>query len=106
MPSLQHVYVPGAVLFPPGVLRGGLKTKVAEAFAYGCAVIGNAITFEGLDLSNYTLLLEADADLIEIVKAPARFLDKMRQSAAEGQEYIKAHLSRKQFQENWKKALG
>ena len=38
------------VLFSPGLLRGGLKTKVLEAFAFGCVVIGNEVTFEGLHL--------------------------------------------------------
>jgi hypothetical protein len=106
VPGLEEVYVSGAVLFAPGVLRGGLKTKVAEAFAYGCAVIGNSITFEGLELNDYPLLVGADADLAEIVKTPSVYLDKMRRAAEVGQEYVKVHFSRKRFVQNWTEALG
>lgn len=48
--GLDEVYTPGTVLLAPSFVRGGVKTKVAEAFAHGCPVVGNASTFEGIGL--------------------------------------------------------
>lgn len=48
--GLEKVYTPGTVLLAPSFVRGGVKTKVAEAFAHGCPVVGNASTFEGICL--------------------------------------------------------
>jgi hypothetical protein len=105
-PSLDDVYVEGAVLFAPGVLRGGIKTKVAEAFANGCAVIGNDITFEGFHLDNYPLLVNAEEDLNNLIAAPASYLDMLRSAAVMGQDYVRSFLSREQFRKNWNDVLG
>jgi Glycosyl transferases group 1 len=104
--SLRDVYVEGAVMLAPGVLRGGLKTKVAEAFSYGCAVVGNAITFEGLHLDNYPLIADSDDEIADLVMDPSAYLPAMVMAAKEGQEYLKTHVSRKQFEQNWKAILG
>ena len=105
-PSLEKVYVEGAVLFTPGLLRGGIKTKVLEAFAYGCAVIGNNITFEGLCFDDYPLTIDSEEEMIDLIISPHSYLDRMRQAAAAGQAYVKTFFSRKQFEENWNEALG
>jgi hypothetical protein len=104
-PSLADVYVEGAVLLAPGVLSGGIKTKVAEAFANGCAVIGNEISFEGFRLDNYPLLINEDAELEKLIAAPASHLDSMRTAAVVGQDYVKAFLSREQFKRSWRQVL-
>ena len=106
VPSLADVYIEGAVLLAPGVLRGGIKTKVSEAFANGCAVIGNDITFEGFRLDNYPLLASSGEELNNIITAPVSYLDAMRRAAVLGQEYVKTFLSRDEFRRNWKQALG
>jgi len=93
-------------MFAPGFLRGGIKTKVAESFAFGCAVIGNGITFEGLHLDDYSLLVDTDEKLIDMVKSPSSYLDEMKQAAAIGQNYVKEYLNRKRFEENWNRVLG
>ena len=105
-PSLEDVYVEGAVLFAPGALRGGIKTKVAEAFGFGCAVVGNNITFEGLSIEGYPLLFDTNMELINVIKSPSFYLGKMRQAAVAGQDYVKSNLSRNRFNENWNRALG
>jgi hypothetical protein len=105
VPSLADVYVEGAVLLAPGVLPGGIKTKVAEAFANGCAVIGNEISFEGFRLDNYPLLISDDAELEKLIAAPASHLDSMRTAAVVGQDYVKASLSLEQFKRSWHDVL-
>jgi hypothetical protein len=104
-PSLRQVYIEGAVLFAPGVLRGGLKTKVAEAFAYGCAVVGNEITLEGLHLTDYPLLLNSDEEIAEIVQTPTLHLRRMYEAACSGQGYVRSFVSRKQFEKKWEEIL-
>jgi Glycosyl transferases group 1 len=106
VPSLADVYVEGAVLFAPGVLRGGIKTKVAEAFANGCAVIGNDITLEGFRLDDYPLRLSTDEQLKSIITVPDSYLDAARTAAVVGQEYVRSSLSGDQFRKNWSTALG
>jgi glycosyltransferase involved in cell wall biosynthesis len=104
--SLEQVYLKGAVMFAPGVLRGGLKTKVAEAFAYGCAVVGNEITMEGLHLADYPLIITTDMELAEIIANPAAYLSKMSEAACLGQQYVQSFVSREKFEKNWEEVLG
>ena len=103
--DLVDVYCGDCVLVSPGVLRGGLKTKVLEAFAFGCAVLGNEITFEGLNLEGYPLQLEKAEEFEDIVMSPAAHLKEMSVAAALGQEYLRKSLGREQFQRNWCEAL-
>jgi glycosyltransferase involved in cell wall biosynthesis len=105
-PDLQDVYAKDVVLLAPGVLRGGLKTKVAEAFAHGCAVIGNEITFEGMHLPDYPLKVEREEELVDILKFPLSYLHRMSASAEAGQQYIRNFVNRQQFQESWADVLG
>jgi hypothetical protein len=104
--SLDEVYRGDVALLAPGVLRGGLKTKVAEAFARGCAVIGNEITFEGLELVDYPLLVDSEQDLVNILRSPAASRHAMRQAAVSGQDYIQSQFSQTAFEERWKAVLG
>jgi hypothetical protein len=103
--TLQRVYTEGSVLFSPGVLPGGLKTKVAEAFAHGCAVVGNEITLEGLHLADYPLLLATDEEMAEIIKTPRQYLQRMSEAAFLGQEYVRSFASRNMFERNWDEVL-
>jgi glycosyltransferase involved in cell wall biosynthesis len=104
-PNLQDVYANGVVLVAPGVLRGGLKTKVAEAFAHGCAVVGNEITFEGMHLPDYPLRVEREEELVDILKFPLSYLNRMSASAESGQQYIRNLVNRQQFQKSWADVL-
>jgi Glycosyl transferases group 1 len=103
--ALQQVYTEGSVLFSPGVLPGGLKTKVTEAFAHGCAVVGNEITLEGLHLVDYPLSLTTNEEMAEIVKTPTLYLCRMYEAACSGQKYVRSFVSRKQFEKNWGEVL-
>ncbi len=105
-PKLTDVYVEGAVLFAPGVLPGGIKTKVAEAFANGCAVVGNDISFEGFRFDNYPLLANDDEHLHAFITSPASYLDRMRMAAVQGQDYVRSSLNLDRFQRSWDDVLG
>lgn len=103
--DLVDVYSEDSALLSPGVLRGGLKTKVLEAFAFGCAVIGNNITFEGLHMEGYPLELERPEELEDFLRCPTSYLQAMTRAAAFGQEYLRKFVSREQFHRNWREAL-
>ena len=103
--NLSDVYSGDCALFSPGVLRGGLKTKVLEAFAFGCAVIGNPITFEGLHLEGYPLQLEKPEEIEGLLRNPASHLRQMSEAAVLGQNYLRRFVGREQFHTNWQEAL-
>ena len=103
--SLDDVYTDGSVLIAPGVLSGGLKTKVLEAFAYGCAVIGNSITFEGMDLPDYPLLVEDAENLSQIVKQPQEHTSRVQSAAELGQHAMISNFNRELFERRWMAAL-
>ena len=72
--DLRDVYTADSVLLTPAFAAGGVKTKVVEAFAYGCPVLGNHATFDGLPLpKSYPLRLPLRA-LDEVVAQPERHL--------------------------------
>jgi glycosyltransferase involved in cell wall biosynthesis len=103
--NLSDVYSGDCALFSPGVLRGGLKTKVLEAFAFGCAVIGNPITFEGLHLNGYPLQLDKPEEIEAVLRHPDSHLQEMSEAAVLGQNYLRAFVGRDQFQTNWREVL-
>ncbi len=69
--DISDVYAAGSILVTPSFLRGGIKTKVLEGFAHGVPVVGNSVTFEGLDLPDYPLCLDDRAALVAFLKAPS-----------------------------------
>lgn len=58
--SIDDIYDGRSILLSPTFLRGGIKTKVLEGFAYGAPVIGNAATFEAMDIGDYPLKIEGE----------------------------------------------
>ena len=103
--NLSDVYTDGTVLLAPGVLRGGLKTKVLEAFAFGCAVAGNEITFEGLGLEDYPQLLDNEAQLSDVILYPESHLDTFRRAAFTGSQLVARSFSKLSFEKAWKDIL-
>lgn len=104
-PDLAQVYIEGSVLLAPGALRGGIKTKVIEAFANGCAVVGDSITFEGLGLENYPLFLQNELDLKELILNPQAHLDMFCRAAFSGQQHVAETFCWDSFIRAWQSVL-
>lgn len=105
VPDLHAVYTTDTVLVSPAFVRGGIKTKVAEAFAHGCPVLGNAATFEGMDLPrNYPLRLPT-AGIETVVAAPERHRDLFVRAAAIGRTLAVREFSEERFRQRWVEAL-
>jgi hypothetical protein len=47
--SLDEVYQPGSILFLPRSVRGGIKSKILEAFEHGIPTIGSSSALEGFE---------------------------------------------------------
>lgn len=98
--DLAAVYDDHSILIAPALLRGGVKTKVLEAFAWGTPVIGNEIAFDGLALRDYPLAA-APEELVRSINSPAthRQLDA---AARIGNDYVRASHDPGVFSAAWR----
>jgi len=97
--------VRGAVFLVPSFVGGGVKTKVLDGFASGCAVAGNRCTFEGFDLPNYPLVVETGNEIDALITAPAASLERLRAAAEMGRQIAAGPLSFHTFARRWKSVL-
>lgn len=57
--SLSDFYEGIDLLVAPSFVKGGVKTKVLEAFSHGKLVLGNSVTFDGVPIDNdYPFVLD------------------------------------------------
>jgi glycosyltransferase involved in cell wall biosynthesis len=103
--DLRDVYTPGSVLLIPAVLPGGIKTKVLEAFSFGCAVLGNPVAFEGLDIPDYPLRLPVSG-WAPYLTAPEAHAAVIERAAEAGARFVAVASSRGRYVEAWKTVIG
>jgi len=103
--DLAEVYCPGSILLYSCALQGGIKTKVPEAWSYGCPVLGNDAAFEGLGLTHYPLMLPED-EWAPLLETPERYQALWMRAATIGQDYVARHLAPDRFKAAWHRALG
>lgn len=104
VPDLKDVYAPGSVLLIPAVLPGGIKTKVLEAFSFGCAVLGNPVAFEGLDIPDYPLRLP-EPQWAHYLTAPEAHAATIAGAAEAGRRFVEVAGSRARYVEAWEALL-
>lgn len=103
--DLREVYTAESVLLTPAFAAGGVKTKVIEAFAYGCPVLGNHATFDGLPLpKSYPLRLPLRA-IDAVVAQPKQHLNSFVVAAEMGQALVGSVIQESVFAERWAAAL-
>jgi hypothetical protein len=102
--DLNEVYTPGSVLLVPAVLPGGIKTKVLEAFSFGCAVLGNPVAFEGLDIPNYPLRLPEE-DWVPYLTVPEAHAATFERASDVGRGFVAVVGSRARYAEAWETVL-
>jgi hypothetical protein len=101
----SDLYTPGSVMLTPSFIRGGIKTKVLDAFAHGCAAIGNEATFEGLpQLDAYPFRFD-DAGLRAFLADLPRQAGPLHEAARMGQKVLREHFSREGFVRAWEGVL-
>ncbi len=99
--DLKDVYDGHSVLLTPSLIGGGVKTKVLEAFAYGASVIGNAITFESMDIGDYPLQIDDEAELVKLIRAPAEQMSRFAVAAQAGVNYVAQFHDPLVFSQRW-----
>jgi glycosyltransferase involved in cell wall biosynthesis len=100
--NLDEVYDGSSVLLTPSLIGGGIKTKVLEAFSYGAPVVGNAFSFEGMDLKSYPMMLEPGS-LLALIREPQRYLERLNRAAEIGHAYVSGELNLRNFNAAWQR---
>lgn len=88
--NLSEVYMPGAILAAPSFIKGGVKTKVVEAFGFGAPVIGTATTFDGI-IQDYPLRFSDAAELEDCIVRIDQFADAVRDAQKIGYHFAVEH---------------
>lgn len=103
--TIDEIYDGRSILLSPSFLAGGVKTKVIEAFGYGAPVVGNAITFEGMDIGDYPLCL-ADQAIAPIARDPERHRALFAAAARSGAAIARTRHDPAQFDQRWRDVVG
>lgn len=104
VPGLSEVYRPGSILLLPAPFGGGCKTKVAEAWSFGCPVLGNSAAFEGFDPAGYPLNLPEDV-WDEYISHPEAFDSIWQEAAQAGRNFVAENLSPRRFASAWERII-
>lgn len=104
VPDLSEVYRPGSILLLPAPFGGGCKTKVAEAWSFGCPVLGNPAAFEGFDFAGYPLNLPENS-WDEYISHPEAFDSIWQEAAQAGRDLVAENLSPHRFASAWERII-
>jgi glycosyltransferase involved in cell wall biosynthesis len=102
--DLSEVYQPGSILLLPAPFGGGCKTKVAEAWSFGCPVLGNPAAFEGFDIAGYPLNLP-EALWDEYICRPETCDSIWEEAAQAGWNFVAEHLSPRRIAVAWERVI-
>ena len=103
--DLKDVYDGHSVLLTPSLIGGGVKTKVLEAFAHGASVIGNAVTFESMNIGDYPLQIDDEDDLVRLIRAPAEQMPRFDAAAQAGSDYVARFHDPEIFSRRWRELM-
>jgi hypothetical protein len=103
--DIAEAYAPGSILVSPCFLRGGIKTKILEGFAHGTPVVGNAASFEGMDLDGYPLCFEGEDALLGFLADPSRHLGAMVEAVRLGAAHLEREHHAERFRQRWAAAI-
>jgi glycosyltransferase involved in cell wall biosynthesis len=102
--DLEDVYTNGSIMALPVIMAGGIKSKVAEAWSYGCPVLGNPPAFEGIDIVDYPLTIPLHLWEQHIMD-PAAFAATWSLAARHGNEFARTALSPKRYTDAWRDVI-
>jgi glycosyltransferase involved in cell wall biosynthesis len=100
--DLAEVYRPGSIALAPAMDRGGIKTKVLEAWAWGCPVLCNQAAMEGLALADYPFVLP-EARWPGILTAPNG--RDWAAAARLGHAFVRDTCSAERFERAWQEIV-
>lgn len=102
--DLAEVYRPGSIALVPAMVAGGIKTKVAEAWAWGCPVLGNQIAFEGLEIEDYPLNVPTE-EWGPMLLNPAAYGGIWVRAARRGSDFVRDALAPARSERAWEQAV-
>jgi hypothetical protein len=104
--NLEEIHDGHSVLLTPSFLRGGIKTKVLEAFSLGTPVIGNSHTFESMPIADYPLRIDDEMKLLAILRDPDGCQQQFHSAVAHGRAYLRSHHAPEVFARRWRQLMG
>jgi hypothetical protein len=99
--DVSAAYTQGSILLVPCVVDGGIKTKIIEAWSFGCPVLGNPPAFEGLELPGYPLM-QPESEWAPYVLHPEAHLNTWTSAANMGNLFVRTVMSAKRYREHWR----
>lgn len=99
--DVSVVYTGGSILLLPCLLPGGIKTKVIEAWSFGCPVLGNPLAFEGIEIPGYPAAL-AETEWAKYLLQPEEYRSLWMSAAQLGNGYVRGALSQERYREQWR----
>lgn len=102
--DLAEAYEPGSVALAPLPIPGGIKTKVVEAWAYGCPVLGTLEALEGLIGPEYPLCFPLER-WPALLQHPEGAGESWVRAVHMGQATIRERLSPAAFRSQWQNVV-
>ncbi len=102
--DVSAAYTSGSIMLLPCLLPGGIKTKVIEAWSFGCPVLGNPMAFEGVEIPDYPLTLR-ETDWANYLRHPDDYTSTWTSAARMGNTFVRATLSSERYGIEWRKLV-
>ena len=100
--DLIDVYDGRSALISPAFLGGGIKTKILEAFAYGCPVICTEATLEGVAIGDYPLSFARIEDMEAFVVGREGDAPEFADAISRGLAYVREYHSPERILTAWR----
>lgn len=102
--DLLDIYDGRTVLFCPTIVRGGVKTKVLEAFAYAAPVIGSELAYEGIDFKDFFLTIN-NIGGVQALLNPEILSPLLLENSEKGYEMVLNDFSPPSFERKWQRLV-
>ena len=102
--DISEAYSVGSIALAPLPFPGGIKTKVVEAWSFGCPVLGTPEALEGLCGEEYALRL-ALTEWNDYLLDPEAKQVQWRAAAHMGQSIVSDRLSEEGFRAAWRRSF-
>lgn len=102
--DISDVYVSNSIMIAPSFIAGGVKTKVLESFSYGIIVVGNSVTFEGVQ-ADCSGLIFSENNLESLVIEPSLWVSKINDAGKKAYQAILINHSLQNLRKKWQTSI-
>jgi glycosyltransferase involved in cell wall biosynthesis len=100
-----EIYHPGSIALAPTLVGGGIKTKVLEAWGYGCPVLGTPMAFEDLPIDGYPLVRPLDQWAALLTPPPGEHTQIWDEAARIGHAFVAQALTPAGYALSWRRLI-